>query len=564
MQPDLFEHIIEQVKDVTPFPVRLHVDGEPTLHPHFFDYAKLLNKKGIPFGLATNGSLLSPQFLDLKMEIILSISTMEAEFHRRSKTLSYEAYINNILDYFRRWTHSQSEQTIYVQIPIYLNSVDELYMSQKGNFVRNCVSEMKIDQNSGATLYGNSELDMQVIKPNGSVMRFYYWRISETANYKDPTPSDRRVERGFCSMPWEEMAILADGRVTCCCSDLTGGTAFTEEKDIFDRPLLELWRNKKIIDVRNQFLQRKIALDVCKRCLATIPKQEFYSNDHPLGTVLTPKDENLFPVDSLGRSLKEKRPTISLRKILFRRKVFQAEVTIPHYNGWWFNPDESGTGVSIEVQSEVLFMAVFTYDEKSGDPVWYYSGGKMSDRFHYHGKLLRRARTVREGGDEQFQSSDIGTVDVFFLSQDEASLEWALESRKGTKKLVRFMDSVSPGSKDPRDIHGWWYDPDHNGMGFFMEAQGDSMAVAWYSYDDSGSPIWWYCLGHFPLGETKFTGIIKEFHHGQCLGCFYREPAFKELGEMRIHFAKNRRASLFWNGTSYSLERFSYRATDIL
>jgi hypothetical protein len=41
--------------------------------------------------------------------------------------------------------------------------------------------------------------------------------------------------------------------------------------------------------------------------------------------------------------------------------------------GWWYNPNESGRGYSIEVQDNTAFISAYMYDG-SGNPVWYASG----------------------------------------------------------------------------------------------------------------------------------------------------------------------------------------------
>ncbi len=52
MSQELFEHIVQQLPKITHYPVRLHIDGEPTIHPKFYEFGKLLNQKGIPFVVA--------------------------------------------------------------------------------------------------------------------------------------------------------------------------------------------------------------------------------------------------------------------------------------------------------------------------------------------------------------------------------------------------------------------------------------------------------------------------------------------------------------------------------
>ncbi|CAB1277415.1 hypothetical protein [Candidatus Nitrosacidococcus tergens] len=39
-------------------------------------------------------------------------------------------------------------------------------------------------------------------------------------------------------------------------------------------------------------------------------------------------------------------------------------------NGWWWNPQQSGSGYNIEVQNDTLFIATFVYDNQ-GQPTWF-------------------------------------------------------------------------------------------------------------------------------------------------------------------------------------------------
>ncbi|HWQ94677.1 MAG TPA: delta-60 repeat domain-containing protein, partial [Gammaproteobacteria bacterium] len=54
--------------------------------------------------------------------------------------------------------------------------------------------------------------------------------------------------------------------------------------------------------------------------------------------------------------------------------------------GWWWNPDESGRGFSVEVSQNTLFMAGYLYDA-SGRATWYASAGPMANNTLYQGTL---------------------------------------------------------------------------------------------------------------------------------------------------------------------------------
>ncbi|HKE41159.1 MAG TPA: hypothetical protein VKG21_15075 [Casimicrobiaceae bacterium] len=91
-------------------------------------------------------------------------------------------------------------------------------------------------------------------------------------------------------------------------------------------------------------------------------------------------------------------------------------------NGWWWNPDESGSGYSLEVQGGNLFVVGFMYDD-TGQPVWYFSAGPMSSATTYHGDVLQFAngQTMSGAYHPPGPPTKIATLDIEFTAENEAS-----------------------------------------------------------------------------------------------------------------------------------------------
>jgi Repeat of unknown function (DUF5648) len=91
--------------------------------------------------------------------------------------------------------------------------------------------------------------------------------------------------------------------------------------------------------------------------------------------------------------------------------------------GWWSNPDENGRAYSIEVQGDSLFAGAYMYDD-SGNPVWYYSSGKMATPTTYEGQWLQSANGQTLAGPWQPHGAPIpvGGLSIEFTAIDEASL----------------------------------------------------------------------------------------------------------------------------------------------
>ena len=92
-------------------------------------------------------------------------------------------------------------------------------------------------------------------------------------------------------------------------------------------------------------------------------------------------------------------------------------------SGWWWNPAESGSGYSIEVQGGNLFFVGFMYDG-AGKPVWYYSAGPMKSPTTYSGTLQQYANGQTLTGPYHPPSAPatLGSVAIAFSAPDAATL----------------------------------------------------------------------------------------------------------------------------------------------
>jgi hypothetical protein len=89
--------------------------------------------------------------------------------------------------------------------------------------------------------------------------------------------------------------------------------------------------------------------------------------------------------------------------------------------GWWWNPEESGRGYSVELQGDKLFAVAFMYDA-AGNPVWYYSAGTMTSPSSYDGPWLQFSHGQTQGGAYRFPDAPVpvGRLHIDFTAIDEA------------------------------------------------------------------------------------------------------------------------------------------------
>ncbi len=221
-------------------------------------------------------------------------------------------------------------------------------------------------------------------------------------------------------------------------------------------------------------------------------------------------------------------------------------------SGWWYDPEEPGTGIALESQGSKLFLAWFLYDQ-NGKAKWFSSFGDINNS-SYSSELLEWQGWP--WGTTYHAPSFVSVGTVSLSDGPELTFSAQVEGASLSKTLVKFMPSFAGEKADPRDLTGWWWSPDYNGMGFFTEVRNGKMALVWYHYGENGEPTWFISSGDFPLGEYTYSGKLLGWKNGQCLGCPYKEPEMFDTGlTISIDFSTGN-ATI--NGTSFPIEKFVF------
>jgi hypothetical protein len=265
---------------MTTQPIRLHCDGEPTVHAKFYDYAKAVNARGKRINLVSNGSNLQRRFLDLKMDIGIHLSTTEAEFSKRS-TLPFDRYLGGMREYLTEWLGSPAEQNIHYNV--YLTSSDRGSageMARIRNFINGFLETAGLRRAIADDAAPNSNWFMHR-KKNGYRFRLSARNIASGGMYPDveaKRPVTLPRDFGFCDSPWKRLVVLSDGSLQPCCLDLKGTLTYTRPEEVRSKSLHDLWHNDaRIKGVRDEMLRGEINHPTGQKCLERLPGRELYT-----------------------------------------------------------------------------------------------------------------------------------------------------------------------------------------------------------------------------------------------------------------------------------------------
>lgn len=182
-----------------------------------------------------------------------------------------------------------------------------------------------------------------------------------------------------------------------------------------------------------------------------------------------------------------------------------------NYSDIWWNPSESGWGLTIADHQSNLFAVWFTY-RQDGKPTWYVIPGGTFTNGHKHFEADIYATTGTAFSSPSFDSSSVkvnkvGSAVIDFASYSAATFTFTIGTVTQTKQIQRqpFGDASPLWGEDVTDI---WYNPLESGWGLTLAQHGSDVFGVWFTYDTDGQPFWAVLPGVTFSGAKAFTGTL--------------------------------------------------------
>ncbi len=138
-------------------------------------------------------------------------------------------------------------------------------------------------------------------------------------------------------------------------------------------------------------------------------------------------------------------------------------------SGFWWNPDEPGSGYAIEIQDNFLFIATYVYDE-GGVPIWYTAGATMGGNSEFQDNLNYTFNGTCI--DCNFTPTttligERGNIDIIFDTETTATIRF----QGAVKNIERFNFLL--GDETQRMLGEWQAVIDFSGLNFDFQFSGD-------------------------------------------------------------------------------------------
>ena len=182
---------------------------------------------------------------------------------------------------------------------------------------------------------------------------------------------------------------------------------------------------------------------------------------------------------------------------------------LTNFTGLWWNPDESGWGLGVDHQGDIIFGTVFTYD-KDGSPTWYVMSRMEKEPLNpfrgpvdnYMGPVYRATAMDTDRTSifaREVDVSQVGDAVLSFQSELGNVLDYTVGDANVYKNISQlvFGDApavcgadVMPG--DSPNYQGLWVNSPIGSerWGFYIAHQGDTLFGVTFAYDSDNNPRW--------------------------------------------------------------------------
>jgi hypothetical protein len=186
---------------------------------------------------------------------------------------------------------------------------------------------------------------------------------------------------------------------------------------------------------------------------------------------------------------------------------------------WWKDASESGWGVNLTQQGDVLFATWFTYDEQ-GQGMWLVmSNGERVGDNSYSGTLYRTRGPAFNSvpfESTKVAASAVGSASFSFTDANNGLFRYTVNGVSGTKAITRQVFSTLPtcalgmenaGLPNYQDL--WWSrGGTESGWGVNVTHQGDSLFITWFTYGSGGEGMWLVGSNIARTGNATYAGTL--------------------------------------------------------
>ena len=252
MKEELFYKFISEAGPYLYY-INLYFQGEPMLHPFFFDFIEKCDKSKVT--VSTNGHFLTEENIyrlarsGIK-KLIVSLDGMDSETYSRYRVGGdFEKVLTGIRDVSREL--SKIKSSLELEIQFLVNRYNESQIPHIKLFAKEVKTSLKLKS-------------MQVMDPEE--IEKWMPENEKFRRYRKNKNGMFVIKNSFnnnCLRLWMNPVITWDGKIVPCCFDKDVNHIMG---DLNKASLREIWHGEKFKAFRNSILKQRRTIEICRNC----------------------------------------------------------------------------------------------------------------------------------------------------------------------------------------------------------------------------------------------------------------------------------------------------------
>lgn len=185
-----------------------------------------------------------------------------------------------------------------------------------------------------------------------------------------------------------------------------------------------------------------------------------------------------------------------------------------NYSDIWWNPAESGWGLTIADHNTQLFAVWYTYDV-AGKPTWFtIPGGTFTNgKRNFAGDIYQTTGPAYSAPfvSSQVTATKVGTATFDFAPTGQAAGKASFTYTVGNVSQTKLIERQPFGNAAPNwggDLTDIWWNENESGWGITLAQHGNNVFGVWFTYGQDGKPLWLTIPGVTFAGANAFSGAL--------------------------------------------------------
>jgi len=196
--------------------------------------------------------------------------------------------------------------------------------------------------------------------------------------------------------------------------------------------------------------------------------------------------------------------------------MLRADSADINHTALWWNANESGWGINVNHQGNIVFATLFTYDD-SGSPMWLVlpRGERQADG-SYFGQLYRTSGPAFNANPwGAVTPAEVGTMRFTFgTGSHDARLTYTVNGRSVSKVITRQVVKEPPvcswsffDRSFDLNVTDLWWNRAESGWGINLTHQQDTIFATLFTYAPNGQGLW-LVMPEGNLADGRYTGAL--------------------------------------------------------